>query len=1267
MKKNSSPKATTGFSDEKFKDAQSGNSTKDLAVEVDAAVKKGARGMGATLRTKHIAVSFYSLDEAMALVRDKGVTTARDYKILRKDFPLLPKNPFAHYGELCKSWNELFGVPELYSTLDAAGKAAQALGIKGALEYRKRRYEDPRLPHDPISYYRDFPGFSVFLGVGQVSYATYEEASEAAIRLGIVSRDYYVRRRKQDPKLPASPVKLYSDVWEGWPHFLKVAPKLNKLQRANKGYYSTYQEFKEAVKTFGIKGQKEYAARFSENPMLPPDPSAFYDEDWEGWGKALGSRRAAQCSTWQEAKAIALPYRFTSATEYIKGCSIDPRLPSDILKKYPSCPGYTEFLIPDVFLCLDDVKVGARVLKIKNSEEYAKARVTYPALPVHPDLVFSEDWVSWYDTCGRTEPYSYIELQEIMQLHQCKTYKDYQRIAASLKDPRIPYKPHDVYDEWTDIHSFAGKEFPFKLEFVSEKSTGWVDDIKVYLDSLSKKGQRESSLCRFLRHYIEPYDMGANVQEFLTRRSVDVRNFRELLEAQGHAIHGRRVLMEVNGYLNDALRRHFTDEDEETGEIVRVAGAANPLADVEFEGGGVRPSESVKPPLAYQYVNAVKNWIVPESATCFSDLKDAQKFSVDYYEVDKSLLDFDDPNCIYKESGGKYFLWYPGLWIALYALVSVPARGRQIMYNDSGEADEFFVDFQDGKPVWVLNDGHLAQKGKQDGFVTHAEGDVWGMRFTSNKTSYNGAGYDVPWIPEKLVYWLTKLREWQSKYNPITRPTPWVDCAKRTNLSRKQLERKGSNCFLFRGFNEDQPPIFAGPMTSRLAAALYFIQPEGLKLATFEEGGDHSVIARYQSPFTPHSMRVSLITAYVMDFGMPIEIIMKVVGHASIVMSIYYVKIGTAKMRQVMAEGEKRALLNQAADAQVMIEQNRLDELTHKMIANSDEALQALMSGTAGAQLVKDFGVCPYAGARCDDGGESLASNTWSPAPAGYLGMQNCPRCRHLITSPVFLGGLVALWNEIALRVNLYSEKYGDLDRQVEQHRNKVQELDYIEIEMEEAGKEFDSRDRLRIEAAIRKLQGELEGVAKKMDMFLCDMQAVTKLIDDCKVVLREQTATSDDAPDSDETLQLIVHAQSELSIEFEETSLFQQLNEVCVNATIYQSSSAEFATPRRSQMIDRMTMLNNIRPVMCNLSEREQLVLGNQVTNFFFNRLKSWERVDSIINGTLLLEDLSGAERITTKEFTKILSSRPFGLLESNIPPYLDEVKLLDVELIDE
>jgi hypothetical protein len=28
-------------------------------------------------------------------------------------------------------------------------------------------------------------------------------------------------------------------------------------------------------------------------------------------------------------------------------------------------------------------------------------------------------------------------------------------------------------------------------------------------------------------------------------------------------------------------------------------------------------------------------------------------------------------------------------------------------------------------------------------------------------------GYDIPFMPEDLAYWIIQLREWQSKYNPI--------------------------------------------------------------------------------------------------------------------------------------------------------------------------------------------------------------------------------------------------------------------------------------------------------------------------------------------------------------------------------------------------------------------------------------------------------------------------------------------------------------------
>jgi hypothetical protein len=71
-------------------------------------------------------------------------------------------------------------------------------------------------------------------------------------------------------------------------------------------------------------------------------------------------------------------------------------------------------------------------------------------------------------------------------------------------------------------------------------------------------------------------------------------------------------------------------------------------------------------------------------------------------------------------------------------------------------------------------------------------------------------------------------------------------------------------------------------------------------------------------------MRVSLITAYVMEMGMPIEVVMKVVGHSSVVMSIYYCKISNRDLKQKLEEGEKLALKSQAEAIQKIIEQNKI-------------------------------------------------------------------------------------------------------------------------------------------------------------------------------------------------------------------------------------------------------------------------------------------------------------------------------------------------------
>lgn len=1181
-----------------------------------------------------------SYSEASEIVKQMGLTSRRQYKLRYKENPGLPANPSAWYGDEYLGWDDYRGEHRYYCTYSEARDAVSRMGIKNWSEYKARYKEDSRLPSSPPQIYNEEYNFYNFFGqINPAQYVTMTEASNAAVRMGIQSSSEYERRYHKDPLLPRDPNIVYANKWKSWAYFLKVVGTPKK----GMGRYETYEEFLSAVRNLGIRDRTEYAARYTDDPKLSERPDLFYQDEWVSWPKAFGVRwYATQYSTWQEAKVMAVRYRFATREEYRGSYSIDERLPKIPEEKYYDFPGWTTFLLPDNYTCLDDVRCAVKILGIKNSAKYKNFRKQYPALPAHPERMFANEWVDWFDLCGMPQFYSYDELRQLVGYYACTTIKEYWDLMGRLQDPRMPSSPEEVYPEWRNWHVLLDKPEPFGLTFIRGCGVGWIPSIEKFLKKQRGRQGKEANICRFIRNFIEPSDLGKTPQEFLTRKGTDIKPFKALMDSRPRRQMGRSLLLNVSAYLNEVLKAEFTIEDEETGELVRINGAVNPFAMLEYKGDGVpRPSETTKPALAFQYVDAMKKWMVPESAAAFSDLVVLHQFDSGYFEVDEDLIDRSDPDCVFKVQCGKYLLWYPGYWMHAYALASIPARGRQIAYNDSGESDEYIADIVDNKIVWVKNENCLAQRKNQQAFIQHCDDDAWGMHFTSNKTSFLGQGYDIPWAPEKLIYWMIKLRKWQEKYNPIKRAMRWSEC-ERTNLNEAQLRQKGSNCFLFRAFREEEPAAFSARLRERLAAALYYTQPRNLTLATLAKGKNPNSLSNYESKYTPHSMRVSLITAYVMEFGLPIEVIMKLAGHASVVMSIYYVKVGAAFLRRRMDEGEKLALRDQAYAAQEMLEQNRLDELTHGLVANSEQALQALRTGIAGSTLVRDYGLCPYAAARCEDGGPMVgATQVWQVVPAGYLGMQNCIRCRHFVTGPMFLGGLLSLWNEISLCLNFLSDHYFGFEKEVNDRSERIKVLDELEYDLEKTGGFFDSKERNRTELEIGKLQSEKESVAKKMDMFLCDMQMLTKQINECKVLIAEQVGKGDSQ------VQLVVHDQNEIKVEIEQTSLFQQLNEVCINASIFQSASADLATPRRSQMIDRMALINKIRPVMCSLSDKEQLAVGNQVAKFLLQRLKSWDRVDQLIDGQILLEDLGDDESISKEEISELLASKVPQLLD--------------------
>lgn len=105
-----------------------------------------------------------------------------------------------------------------YSTWQEASKAAITLGINKLRVYFICCSEDPRLPSRPDRFYLDFPGFSVFLGNVNSSkrkkedcYPTWQEASDAIRALGINSWDSYINNYRKDPRLPSRPDLCYKD------------------------------------------------------------------------------------------------------------------------------------------------------------------------------------------------------------------------------------------------------------------------------------------------------------------------------------------------------------------------------------------------------------------------------------------------------------------------------------------------------------------------------------------------------------------------------------------------------------------------------------------------------------------------------------------------------------------------------------------------------------------------------------------------------------------------------------------------------------------------------------------------------------------------------------------------------------------------------------------------------------------------------------------------------------------------------------------------
>lgn len=1196
---------------------------------------------------------YSSYKDARLAAQKLGIKSGADYRVNYKKDPRLPALPYRFYKKDWLGWIEFLGKSKrvFYPSYAEAQQAARDLKISSNVEYLKRYKEDPHLPSAPANTYsKDWHNWAAFLGKNQRSfYQSYKEASIASQKLGITTGSEYFKRYTEDPHLPSTPPIFYADDWIGWRDFLRTP-----------GYYSDYEQACRAARSLNISTKKEYQKRYKEDPSLPSMPSSAYVDDWISWAAFLGGKEFY--SSYDQASQGAQNLKILTGKEYQKRYREDPSLPSVPSKIYAKdWSNWIDFLTPSKISTLKQFKLACSVIGIKNSKEYRAARKTNKRLPAKPEKTIPE-WTNWYDALDIPRPYQYEELASLVRKNSITSLEQYRKFRIASNDPRIPVKPEEHYQGkgWTNTFDLWGIPRPYQVKYFNEEWHLWAEHIDEFLKSAKGGDTKAKDLCEFVREYIEPQNFEKSPLEFLTRRSTNIQPMLDLF-SDVSVNRKKKWLYSINEFLNWILKKYLLLEDTDTGEITPIKGANNPFSHVNFDGE-ISPqvaNETNKLALPYQFVKSGREWIFPANSIDknlnYKDLAHLHCFPADWVQIDDvSLLDEDDPDCVFKIEEGKTLLWLPMYWTFTYSLMQLPARGIQIVYSDSGEADSELAEFKKKNVIWKRNKGELAGLTTRQGMVSKAKNGDFGVHYTSNKTKFDGSGYTIPFMPIDLAYWLIKLRKWQSKYNPINEPTKWLDC-KRTNLNEVQRKQKGINCFLFRDYHDKEPGTFGGRLATRLAAALFFSAKDDITLARYKGLKYSEVIeelnlsndiplSHFKSEYTPHSMRVSLINAYAYEFGLPLEVIMKLVGHSSIIMTIYYTKSDKtgASIRERMAKGDKEATNHAVKTLKTFVEQQRIEECRSQLVGSSVDFLNSLdNSRPASSYLFKDFGICPVGCAFCSEGGSPVATkaNIFHPVPAGYLGEQNCPQCRFFVTGPAFMMGLAALFNEISLNVHTQSFLYSQLGQNLDSVAEKIEVISHeiYKLKADDKSKNLLESERKKLVDERCHLNAEIETRAKKVDLYMSDMNAIHRHFYNCQQILNQPESSND------KKYQLVVPNQAQIGFELDDVSYFHQLSEVCENAELYHSCSDELAVTRRSQALDKMMSANGMQPQLFLLNEQEQLAVGNQLTQLMLTRLKGWENVDKLIDGRTTLKDLSINEQLNEKSILDLFEqSKP-------------------------
>lgn len=547
-------------------------------------------------------------------------------------------------------------------------------------------------------------------------------------------------------------------------------------------------------------------------------------------------------------------------------------------------------------------------------------------------------------------------------------------------------------------------------------------------------------------------------------------------------------------------------------------------------------------------------------------------------------------------------LFVPTISNLLFLILSIPIRTAQAMMLDSGEADEYVVALTGD---FTKNIHPLAKKGRRLGYArcfasANGMAQFSGIFINTNKENVlEQRGYEIPYHDSRLMAVLESQRLFQEAFNPIN------VMVNRSQIGPKDLRYQGNNAdqletytFLFRDIRKGAK---RWDLVNRSRVSDFWIQLllEIQERLAAEESPVQLVCeddkGNLRTDFTLHSLRVSNITHFI-EAGVPLHVLAEFLsGHQTLVMTLYYAKLGPQRINEVIAEASKNLL---EADEDEFFD--RLTELSSELlnerVVGKDDGLARLPDGDPGLWHVDVDGFCTAGKGLCAQGLERRDPETGkasyeSITPNGF----NCALCRFHVTGPAFLAGQVTVANTLLYAIRQRSEQQDKLFKMVTEAR--------------ESGNHRAAR---RAQDNLDKVEMELEDRVAALGSRIGNIYSSLELMN------------RSEERDSSQTALITQLNESEIEARLTEASNFEGIEWASQAIEFFPQLPDFGARFRKGILLESMAQENGLKPLLLHLSDEEKLKAGNRLTTLMSNLYGEKETSD-LISGKLKLEELGG------------------------------------------